>query len=399
MSCLFSRIRKKMQRYYEVLLRAIISLHKRDGYLIVYGGALDLFIDNAKHLFIINNQTMPQYRHIWLTRSNEVLIRVRSLGFEAELSDSKIGRSILYHAGMVIYDNRIDEFAGHNLASGAIRFNLWHGIPGKRIGLINSDPPEPYVVTSNFKDRFFNSHIYGDYVLATSYSLSATMSAAFQVPVEKVIVADQPRNYTLYMNCVELEQYVYKYEDDRGIKMFNELKEESRQKVIYMPTFRDADPQYIYKAIPQWDDFNRFLKDNNIVLYLKVHRVTPLPKKLNFSNIRVLDNKIDIYPLLPLFDRLITDYSSVMFDFATLRKPIIIYDYDLDEYVRESRKVLNEFINLLKSLTEAKNLGELLELLTLPDESICCLPLNRYVQYPGDIERLQVNIMRLTNQN
>lgn len=384
MSNLFSRIRNKTRQYFEALVRAIISLHKRDGHLIVYGGALDLFIDNAKHLFIVNNQTMPQYRHVWLTKSNELLIKVRSLGFEAELSDSKRGRYILYRAGMVIYDNRIDEFASHNLASGAIKFELWHGITvAKRIGSINSDPPKPYVVTSTFKDRYFNSHIYGDYVLATSSSLSATMSAAFQVPVEKVIVADQPRNYILYLKGEKLEQYV-KYEDDNGKKVLNELKEESRQKVIYMPTFRDADPQYIYKAIPDWEGFNRFLKDNNIVFYLKVHRVTPLPKDLNYDNIRVLDNSLDIYPLLPLFDRLITDYSSVMFDYAILRKPIIIYDYDLEEYASESRCVFKSFYMLLKEITEVKNYDQLVSIMAEENTSIKPFPIENYYDCPGD---------------
>ena len=371
----FSRFKRKIIEYYLVLLRAIISTHKRDKKLIVYGGALDLFIDNAKHLFIINNQSMPQYRHVWLTRSNEVLERVRSLGFEAELSDSKIGRNILYHAGMVIYDNRIDEFASHNLASGAIRFNLWHGIPGKRIGLIKTDPPKPYSLQSAFKYKYLMKHTYGDYVLTTSKNMVATMSAAFEVLSKDIIVSDQPRNHVFYMTPQELDGFLGKYGDEKEKRLYNELKNEKRQKVIYMPTFRDADPEYIYKAIPDWDDFNSFLGCNNIVLYLKVHRVTPLPQGLNYSNIRVIDNSLDIYPILPLFDRLITDYSSIMFDYALMRKPIIIYDYDLESYVANSRNVFKSFRNLLKKLSEAKGYDELKRLMTKIDSTIERFPL------------------------
>ena len=45
------RVKRKILNIKSNLLRAIVSLHKRDNNLIVYGGALDLFIDNAKHLY------------------------------------------------------------------------------------------------------------------------------------------------------------------------------------------------------------------------------------------------------------------------------------------------------------------------------------------------------------
>jgi CDP-glycerol glycerophosphotransferase len=290
---------------------------------------------------------------------------------------------------MVIYDYRIDEFACHELLEGAVRFELWHGVNAvKKVGQIRTDSPEPYVITSAFHYKYIHDHIFGDYVLAPSRSLSNVMSAAFHVPLKNIIISDQPRCHTLYMTKMELDDFVVKYEDAIGVRMYKELKAESRQKVIYMPTFRDANPKYIYKAIPDWDEFNSFLKTNNIVLYLKVHRVTPLPTGLGYSNIQILDNSLDIYPLLPLFDRLITDYSSIMFDFALMHKPVIIYDFDIEEYATKSRYVFKGFIELLKSLSEAKNYQELTSLMLTSDASIKPFPTSRYYDCPGDISSI-----------
>ena len=45
----------------------------------------------------------------------------------------------------------------------------------------------------------------------------------------------------------------------------------------------------------------------------------------------------DVMELLCVTDILITDYSSVFYDFASARKPILFYMYDLEEYLNETR--------------------------------------------------------------
>ena len=396
MSSLFFKIRRRISDIIGICVRIVVSQHRRDNHLIAYGGALDLFIDNAKHLFILNNKLLPQYRHIWLTRNDEVFERVKSIGYEVLKSNTKEGIQVLYRAGIVIYDNRIDEFANHNLSAGAFRIELWHAVQGvKKIGGIKTDPPIPFVFKSNFEYKYLFKHIYGDYGLATSKSLMPVMSAAFQIPIDKIIVADQPRNHTLYMNEQDLEEFVNKYEDNEGKSIFYELKNEKRMKVIYMPTFRDADPYYIYKAIPDWDAFNLFLRKHDIVFYLKVHRVTPLPQGLDHSNIHIMDNGIDIYPILPLFDRLVTDYSSIMFDFSLMRKPVIIYDFDIDTYMSESRYIFKSFIKLLKEVSEINSYKELCFLLLAKDSEVKPIPLDDYYNCPGDISSILALIMSL----
>jgi CDP-glycerol glycerophosphotransferase len=51
----------------------------------------------------------------------------------------------------------------------------------------------------------------------------------------------------------------------------------------------------------------------------------------------------DVYPLLPLCDLLITDYSSIFFDFLLLDRPMIFFAYDLDKYLAEDRAMYFEY--------------------------------------------------------
>jgi CDP-glycerol glycerophosphotransferase (TagB/SpsB family) len=55
-----------------------------------------------------------------------------------------------------------------------------------------------------------------------------------------------------------------------------------------------------------------------------------------YSHIRLMDNSIDIYPILPYTDVLITDYSSILYDYLLLEdKRVILYLYDYEDYVKD----------------------------------------------------------------
>ncbi|HEB1802448.1 TPA: CDP-glycerol glycerophosphotransferase family protein, partial [Escherichia albertii] len=84
-----------------------------------------------------------------------------------------------------------------------------------------------------------------------------------------------------------------------------------------------------------------FLSDNNIYLSLRLHPAntagTDFQKLVNsYSNIS-LSNESDIYEVINQYDCLITDYSSIMFDFVLSGKPVIFYPYDKEQYLKTER--------------------------------------------------------------
>jgi CDP-glycerol glycerophosphotransferase len=64
---------------------------------------------------------------------------------------------------------------------------------------------------------------------------------------------------------------------------------------------------------------------------------------MSCDNILVVDSQTDPYPLLQLSDSLITDYSSIYFDFLLTKKPIIFFPYDYEEYLVESRELYFDY--------------------------------------------------------
>ena len=337
-----------LKKILSVFVRVLIRIIPRNYKLIVYGGAMDKFIDNTKYMFIYNNIHMPEYRHVWLTNDESVLEKIHKLNFDGIKSNSLKGFFIIVSAGYVIFDNRISDFTYYDFSEGAVRINIWHGVFFKMLGATKKDIDSPYRVKFRFVERYLFEHQKGDYGICTTRNMKNKYSYAFKLPVDKIIVSGYPRNRILLLNEKERYDFIEKYEDNIIKELYKNNAKSSLKKIIYMPTFRDNDPNYIYKAILDWDLLNQSCVSNNVLLFIKVHRMTPLPEINGFSNIILLDSKIDVYPLLPTFDILITDYSSIMFDFSILNKPIILYTFDMESYIYNSRHILMSIWNVFK---------------------------------------------------
>jgi CDP-glycerol glycerophosphotransferase (TagB/SpsB family) len=127
--------------------------------------------------------------------------------------------------------------------------------------------------------------------------------------------------------------------------------------IVWMPTYRnhksdknniEAQTNINFKFgvpiindIEQLEQVNQLLKLNKVLLLIKLHPVENISKisKCQFSNIKVInDNSIfeekhlNIYNLLSVSDALITDYSSIYYDYLLMDKPIGLAIPDIKEY-------------------------------------------------------------------
>ena len=365
-------------------IRLFAYLFPRNNKLIVYGGSRDLIIDNVKYQFIINNETMPNYRHVWLTRKQDIVNYMNNHNMQVAKANSLYGMFIMLRAGFVIFDDGIDYFSYSNLSEGAKRINLWHGIPAKMIGTSNKDEDYKTISIRTLKYRLLYSHIKGDYCLCPSNTLVRFFSYSFKIPAQNMLICGYPRTRYFFMNEKEQEVYIEEYETKSFYNTYKKIKSLQGRKIIYMPTFRDKDKHYLEKAIPDREKLNYACKSTGTTLFVKVHRVTPVPRDKEFSNIRLLDNKMDIYPLLPLFDMLITDYSSIMFDFSLLKKKILLYTYDILQYRTQSRPLYNYFDQLLEELTHIDNFSDFIMSMGIDYNSIKAFPSERFFENPDD---------------
>jgi CDP-glycerol glycerophosphotransferase len=111
-----------------------------------------------------------------------------------------------------------------------------------------------------------------------------------------------------------------------------------------MPTFRDTETGFF--DVMDLDSFNAFLKGNQILFCVKLHpksRIKQYLSKLLYDNIIVIDSLYDPYPFLKMADRLVTDYSSIYFDFLLTDRPVIFFHYDLEQYLEGSRDMYFDY--------------------------------------------------------
>ena len=124
--------------------------------------------------------------------------------------------------------------------------------------------------------------------------------------------------------------------------------------ILYMPTHRENST----KIALDLNKLNKKLQEINSLFIIKLHPfVLEFYKhtyKELFSNIVFHNANGDIYPLLKYVDVLVSDYSSIVYDFLLLNKPIIFYNYDIDEYKKNVSLLFdyNEFSPGIKVETQ-----------------------------------------------
>ena len=158
---------------------------------------------------------------------------------------------------------------------------------------------------------------------------------------EKVIITGYPRNDILFnYELYQMESIHETLETDN----YNAI-------ILYAPTYRELNTLINPLADKDWRYINEKCADNNILFLIKQH---PYANSINFSetlsNVKDISSKLsDIQELLYLTDILITDYSSVMFDYSLLNRPIILFIYDYDDYKNNVGFYidLNDFDDLL----------------------------------------------------
>ncbi len=263
----------------------------------------DKYSDSPKYLFEYINSKKTFIKAIWITKNHKVYYDLKEKGYTVYMYNSFLGVYYSMRANICFVTQSYVDI--NNYLRPPKIFNLWHGNPLKKIG---ND-------VSKSKKKYLKDY----YLIASSELEKENLFTAFNVYKENVFITGLPRNE------------VFK-------KTNNKLK-----KIIYMPTHREESKENVISILSEdIDKLNDFLKKHGIILYLKLHYYD-LKKfdefNINFSNIKKYDLDDDIYQTINEFDMLITDYSSIYFDFLLSEKPIIFFPYDFNNYLEKDREL------------------------------------------------------------
>ena len=211
---------------------------------------------------------------------------------------------------------------GTGLHKKRLIINLWHGVPLKKIALL--DPNLKKAARIYFKKIFSENYTC---ILTTSHELIPLMARSFAVSEDKIKVWGQPRNDGLFQK-----------NDCRKIlgQLFPDLPDYTKT-VLYAPTFRDYGQVQLFpfKDFDQ-EQLEAFLEEKNMLLFIRTHvaeqgSAAPyLGKRIRFLGNEQAE---DVTGILNIFDCLITDYSSIYIDYLLTDKPMIFLPYDRQQYL------------------------------------------------------------------
>ena len=318
---------------------SLFNIHKNKD-ILLFGNKpnsnkKDLFSGNTKYLFLYTTN-LTNIESIWLCDDKYMLKEFRARGYKNVISRNSFkGIMAVINAKFWFSNVTSNQVSKFNSRIGRqILINFWHGIPLKKI---QADDKSWF----NIKNRIiqFLDKDSNYYIVNGNYEQQC-YTTAFQKDKEFIKILGSPRLDVLLNDIPNADLFMEK--DFEIIKAF---KQNGKKLFIYMPTWRDTGAN-----VSCWlksEKLREFLKQNNIIFICKLH-----PYDKNSNNIKsdetiyIMDNESDVYPILKYTDSLITDYSSVYFDYLLIDKPILYFVPDLEEYQEKCRGFYRPFEEL-----------------------------------------------------
>lgn len=331
---IFSDIRSLAYDIVTFVFSALSLFVPKDEHKVLFFSTPD-FSDNAKYVYdrMLKSGLDRTYRLIWCVyspvRANYALRRSREY-----LCHALTAKYIISTHGTPAWKSK-----------NQISIELWHGLPLKTIGYFaDTDFPNAAArLSATWRLRRFASSV--DYLITTSEFERLVFSSAFGIDPGKILILGQPRCDALYRP------------GDTGTDSLCRIlgRDDIVEKriLLYLPTFREYDADVSRKILEEIlasEKFRRFVENENLLFICKPHSHDENAfQAYNGEHIHVLLNDDlqksgnTIYDFLSAVGILVTDYSSVYFDFLHLNRPIVFHVPDIEDYQKQRGFILEPF--------------------------------------------------------
>lgn len=332
---------KKLLRLPLYALGALAALLvPRSARLWVFGCGIGLG-EGALPLYELARERLgADIRLVWLTSSDTELAEARSRGFDAAPKRSWRGFRLTLRARVVVVTHGFGD-VNRYATSGAFVVQLWHGIPLKKLHLdsaatlkVRGVPDHRYVRALLARAYRFAGRGIGLFPVASEL-VAPRIVSAFGVRPERVIALGDIRDDALLGRdpaAVRADARMLLAEAAGGL-------EPSARVVLYAPTWRDGAADPGAPTGEEWEMIARWLEARDAVLLVRAH-----PLGLGdyaagpavSDRIRMLGSRelVDVTPALAGVDALVTDYSSIAYDYALTDGPVVFFAPDVELYAR-----------------------------------------------------------------
>lgn len=279
------------------------------------------FKDNPRYLFDFIRQNHPEVKAIWITKNKD---EVSAAENRLYAYDPK-AIFLQYRAKTKILSTGGGDLAKFTCANSTL-IQLWHGSPLKRI-LLDSHAEKvthkESTLNSLYQFILKKSLARYDMVIAPSPLIQKRLMSAFAKTEDQVPITGYPRIDFILEQAKNINE------------LHSQLKPRPKKVILYAPTWRN-DPQRFKAHVDLLinANFNDFLNANDFHLICSLHPLSNYQSICPTLNRISLNEKHDINYLVAQVDILITDYSSIFYDFSVLQRPVIFFAMDIDIYTK-----------------------------------------------------------------
>ncbi|ETT87165.1 CDP-glycerol:glycerophosphate glycerophosphotransferase [Viridibacillus sp. FSL R5-0477] len=277
------------------------------------------YADSPKYIYEYMVKHYPEYEFVW--SFNETNHDIPGNAKQVK----RLSLAYYYHMATAKYwVSNMRQPLHLQKREGNVFLQTWHGTPLKKLVF---DMDEVYSANPKYKQQFYEQSRLWDYLIAANSYSSDIFKSAFKF--DKVMLEDgYPRNDTLYIN--NNSDYITKMKTKLNIPL-------DKKVILYAPTWRDDEfyepGKYKFNLKFDLQKMQEKFGEEYVIL-LRMHYF--IADDLNINGyegfVYNMSKYDDIAELYLISDILITDYSSVFFDYSNLRRPILFYTYDLEKY-------------------------------------------------------------------
>ncbi len=276
-------------------------------------------------------------RVTWLCRTEAGLVAARNAGFPASLNSGIAGWWTTLRAGTVVVTHGLGDANPYALR-GARIVQLWHGVPLKHLhrdaGVTYSLPRFP---GSRWAERMLRAGSERAYTRITHFVAASAesgrrLTSAFGLRPDQLLVTGDPRDDVLLQGEQDAKR------EDARAHLEHVLGARLEETVVlFAPTWRDGEPDPVVPTQAEWGMLERLAAELKLSIIIRPHPLAVGAYREGMgqrSALHMLEVTLqpDITPVLPAVDVLITDYSSIAYDFSLLGRPMLYLAPDLEAY-------------------------------------------------------------------
>ncbi len=330
------KLKKRLKKVYKKTFKFMSSSLPKDQKLIIFESFLGKqYSDNPRAIYEYLKERHPEYKMYWSVDKRKVHeFRDRPIKIVRRFSLKWL--FLMTRAKYWVTNCRMPLWVSKSPQT--VYVQTWHGTPLKRLGLDIDEVHMPGTNTKKYKRNFKKESAKWDYLISPNGYSTEIFRQAFDFK-KKVIESGYPRNDFLIQSNNAVASA--KIKNACGLPI-------DRKVILYAPTWRDN--QYYSKGRYKFDlqiDLDTLKKElgNEYVILLRLHYL--VSENLDLSGMEgfVFDVSSygDIRDLYLISDVLVTDYSSVFFDYANLKRPMIFFVHDIEEYRDQLRGFYFDF--------------------------------------------------------